>query len=123
MEEDKVTYIGQAKDGTLAFFRGSDGVLLIDYVSNRVDEFLNGKYDTMRTYDKDGVIDAELHSLGMGGMHLAIKIPCLNGRSIGNATVEDLLYAIKEELISPVNFKLGKTMEGIFKLFLVREMM
>lgn len=122
MEKDKVTYIGQAKNGTLSFFRSPDGDLLIDYISNRVNEFVGKKANTMRAYDKDGEIQAELIGGAFGGVSLSVRIPCLGGRDISNAAVDDLLYAVKEDLISPSNFKFGKTMEGIFKLFLIRRM-
>ena len=123
MEENKVTYIGRAKDGKLSFFKDEFGQTLIDYQSNRVDEFLGEKENSMSTYREGGKIEAHLCVAYGGGMPtISIAVPCVDGSPF-DATIDDLIFALKEELFSPENIKLDKTLEGIFKLFLIRQVM
>lgn len=124
MDENKVEYIGQAKNGRLSFFRDKHGQTLIDYNSNRVGEFIGERESSMRAYREGGKLEAHLHAYGSGVRPtLRITIPCTNGRSITDADIDDLVFALKNNLFSPEDIKLDKTLEGIFKLFMIRQVM
>lgn len=124
MEKDKVTYIGQAKNGRLSFFRDEERLeILIDYKSNRVDDFIGERANSMRAYRKGGKIEAHLCVAYGGGMPtIRIEIPCVDGSPF-DATIDDLILALKNNLFSPEDMKLDKTLEGIFKLFMIRQVM
>lgn len=124
MGKNKVEYIGQSKGGKLSFFRDEHGQTLIDYKSNRVGEFIGEKESSMRPYREGGEIEAHLCTYYEGGMPtLRIEIPCTKGGAIRDADIDDLIFALKTELFSPEDIKLDKTLEGIFKLFLIRQVM
>lgn len=124
MEENKIEYMGQAKNGRLSFFRDRVGQILVDYNSNRVGEFIGEMKNSMRTYREGAEIEAHLHAhYGGGPPILRITIPCTKGEDIRDADIDDLIFALKAELFSPENIKLDKTLEGIFKLFMIRQVM
>lgn len=123
MKKDKFEYIGQSKNGKLSFFRDTFDQTLIDYKENRVDEFIGEKETSMRTYKEKGKIEAKLHvHYGGGRPTIRILIPCMKDKSIDDADVDDLIFALKENLFSPENIKLDKPLEEMFKLFLIRRM-
>lgn len=121
MAKGDITYIGRANDGRLAFFKDEAGQTLIDYQSNRVDVFIGEKESSMRAYREGGKIEAHLSVAYGGGMPtLYIEIPCVDRPPL-DATIDDLILALKEGIFNPEDIKLDKTLEGIFKLFLIRE--